>query len=103
MLEPDITVVSDCRGFPSLSVQEAATTTLSLKPPTTVLVHVTVKFSPASELPSLTIDIVGSGNADGEADMQPNSLQFIIIPTFNHYCNLMSGTSKLHKLTRHDH
>ena len=73
MIEPDIIVVSDCRRLPSLSVQEVATATLSLKPATTVLVHVTVKFSPASELPSLTIDMVGSGNADREADMQSNS------------------------------
>lgn len=67
MLEPDISAVSDCRGFPSGSVQEVATTTLSLKPATTVLVHVTVKFSPARELPPLTIEIMGGGNADGEA------------------------------------
>lgn len=63
VLEPDINVVSGCRGFPSLSVQEVATTTLSLSPATMILVHVIVKFSPARELPSLTIEMVGSGNA----------------------------------------
>lgn len=63
VLELDIRLASGCRRFPSLSVQEVATTTLSLKPATTVLVHVIVKFSPARELPSLTIEMMGNGNA----------------------------------------
>ena len=66
VLEPDLSVATGSGGFPSLSIQEVAIVTLSLRSATTEARHVTVRFSPARELPSLMIKTIGSGNASGK-------------------------------------
>lgn len=80
MLELDMTAGS--RGFPSLSVQEVATTTLSTSSAITEVTHVTVKFSPAVGFPSLAIVTEGNGSAKEKLYIKPYQMYSTILSSY---------------------